>query len=113
MRSATLRTRIATKLTHNLLVTLALVAVGVAGVATQETVYAEQPAVTNSPAALMAEHGCWTGEAPADMQGVVPGHVVVSVDGSPRVGGERLVGKALAQIFDDVDHGLLVHGFCR
>lgn len=77
----------------------------------QHEVVAEAQGPTASD--LVAEHGCWTGEAPADMQGVFPGHVVVSVNGSPRIGGERLVGKALEQVFDGVDHGLLVHGFCR
>lgn len=108
----TLRTRIATKLTHNLLATLTLIAIGMAGVATQETVYAERPAVTNSPAALIAANDCWTGEAPSDMAGVVPGHVVVSVDGVARIGGERMVGKALEQAFEGADHGLAIHGFC-
>jgi hypothetical protein len=47
------------------------------------------------------------------MRGVLPGHVVVTVDGEVRYAGERMVGKALVQIFDGVEHGLLVHGFCR
>ena len=62
---------------------------------------------------LLAKHDCWTTEAPADMRGVLPGHVVVMVDGDARIGGERLVGKALDQTFGDVDHGLTVVGFCR
>lgn len=64
-------------------------------------------------AALIEEHSCWTGEAPADMAGVLPGHVVVTVGGVTRLGGERMVGKALEQIFEGADHGLVVHGFCR
>jgi len=72
-----------------------------------------RPSAEGSPAALIAEHGCWTGKAPADMQGVVPGHVVVTVDGVTRVGGSRAVGAALEQVFEGVDHGLTVHGFCR
>lgn len=62
---------------------------------------------------LVAEHGCWTGEAPADMQGVFPGHVVVTVDGLPQLRGEQMVGQALEQVFDGTDHGLTVWGFCR
>lgn len=64
-------------------------------------------------AELVDEHDCWSGEAPADMRGVLPGHVVVTVGLVSRVGGDRLVGQALEQIFDGVDHGLTVHGFCR
>lgn len=71
-------------------------------------------AVAPSLVAQLAErHGCWSGEAPADMQGVLPGHVLVTSDGETRVGGSRLVGKALEQVFDGADHGLTVHGFCR
>lgn len=82
-------------------------------VGTDSDVMAIRPHVEDSPAALVAEHDCWTGEAPADMQGVVPGHVVVTVDGSTRLGGERMVGKALEQLFEGADHGLIVAGFCR
>ena len=39
--------------------------------------------------------------------------VVVVIDGDARLGGERMVGKALDQLFGDVDHGLTVVGFCR
>lgn len=57
--------------------------------------------------------GCWTGEAPADMVGQFPGHVVVTVHGETRKAGARMVGKALRQVFDGEQHGLTVHGFCR
>lgn len=73
----------------------------------------QAPVAQGSPADLLAKHDCWTGEAPADMQGVVPGHVIVTKGASPVYGGTRLVGQALEQIFEDVDHGLTVHGFCR
>lgn len=72
-----------------------------------------RPSAEGSPSALVAEHGCWAGDAPAEMQGVMPGHVVVTVGGATRLGGERMVGQALEQIFDGADHGLIVHGFCR
>lgn len=72
--------------------------------------YAPHPATTTAPA-LPA--GCWNGEAPADMAGKIPGHVVVTVDGETRTAGERMVGKALGQLFDGEQHGLTVHGFCR
>lgn len=66
-----------------------------------------------TPADLVAANECWTGEAPADMQGQVPGHVVVTVGDTARLGGDRLVGKALGQMFDGADHGLTIHAFCR
>lgn len=66
-----------------------------------------------SPVALLARYDCWTGDAPADMEGKVPGHVVVTRDGRTVYGGPRLASQALAQIFEGVDHDLTVHGFCR
>jgi hypothetical protein len=68
-----------------------------------------------SPVEVLVErHGCWSGEAPDDMVGVLPGRVVVSEPGEgPRVAGERMVGLALEQIFEGADHGLTVHAFCR
>ena len=62
---------------------------------------------------LVAAHDCWTGEAPEESRGLVPGHVVVTVDGATRYAGEHLTGLALEQLFGDADHGLTVHGFCR
>lgn len=63
---------------------------------------------------LVERHGCWTSEAPADMVGVIPGHVVVTTaEGVTRYGAERLVDQALRQQFEGADHGLVVHGFCR
>jgi hypothetical protein len=62
---------------------------------------------------LLGKHDCWTTEAPADMQGVLPGHVVVVIDGDARLGGERMVGKALDQTFGDAEYGITVVGFCR
>lgn len=80
---------------------------------TDEQVMAIRPHAEDSPPALVAAHDCWTGEAPADMAGVLPGHVVVTMNDHTRLGGSVLVGKALKQIFEGVDHGLAVHGFCR
>lgn len=61
---------------------------------------------------LVVAHDCWTGKAPADV--TIPGHVVVTLPtGEVRYGGERLVSKALRQLFDGEHHGLTVHAFCR
>lgn len=78
--------------------------------APEVTRVADQPSQAER---LVGRHACWTGEAPRSMRGVLPGHVVVTVDGKARAGGDRLVGMALEQIFEGVDHGLTVHGFCR
>ena len=72
-----------------------------------------QPVMTDpapTAASLVAENDCWTGEGP---EGVIPGHVVITMDGQPTLGGSRMTGKALAQLFDGADHGLTVHAFCR
>jgi hypothetical protein len=74
-----------------------------------------------SRAERMVESGrCWVGEAPAEMEGVVPGHVWAN--GTYR--GERGVAAAFEQLVFDgvlpasewtqpVDHGLTVNAFCR
>lgn len=77
----------------------------------------QQASISASPspsaaAHLVQRHDCWTGAAPGDV--TLPGHVVVTLpDGETVYGGERLVGRALAQVFDGADHGLTVHAFCR
>lgn len=64
---------------------------------------------------LIAKHDCWTGAAPADMEGQIPGHVVVTRADKfrPVLGGDVLVGQALEQLFDGIDHDLRIHAFCR
>jgi len=57
---------------------------------TQQTVemeYVDQPetpaiTVNGSVGDLVAKHDCWTGAAPADMEGKMPGHVVVTKAGA-------------------------------
>jgi hypothetical protein len=61
---------------------------------------------------LIARNGCWTRQAPADMVGQVPGHVVVTHRGRLRYS-ERLVTKALEQAFASPDPDWVVHAFCR
>ncbi len=68
--------------------------------------------------ALLERHGCWSGEAPPDMRGVLPGHTVVShrVGGGVRTSyaGSRLVGEALEELFGEGSREVVaVHGFCR
>jgi len=71
------------------------------------------PAHADRAAELVTLNACWTGAAPLDMVGELPGRVVVTVDGTTRVGGSRMVGLALQQLFEGQDHSLTVHGFCR
>lgn len=77
------------------------------------SVMENRPNAEGSPADLMDKHNCWSGEAPKDMEGQMPGHVVVAKGDTPVYGGSRLVGQALSQIFEGEDHGLTVYGFCR
>jgi len=78
------------------------------------TTQLERPTAEGSPQWLIEKNDCWTSKAPANMRGVVPGHVVVRVDGGDAfLGGDRMVGQALEQIFEDADHGLTIYGFCR
>jgi hypothetical protein len=65
---------------------------------------------------LVEKHGCWMGEAPADMEGQFPGHVVVRYDGEIAVQyrGAKAVSDALDHIFNGTDNGVAeVVGFCR
>lgn len=64
---------------------------------------------------LITKHRCWTGAAPADMEGQVPGHVVITGAGATtaRLGGEEEVGRALEHVFDGLHPQLQVHAFCR
>lgn len=75
----------------------------------------EAPVAPGSPEDLIQRHGCWTGKAPADMEGAIPGHVIVTRPGAdaPEYGGARLVGLALDQAFNGADNGLTIHAFCR
>jgi hypothetical protein len=94
---------------RNVLVSATLAAALAYGLADgdKESVY--RPAVADSAAALVEEHGCWTGAAPA---GAVAGHVVVTVDGVTRYAGQRMADRAIEQAVFGIDHGLTVHGFC-
>ncbi|MDN5895693.1 MAG: hypothetical protein L0H93_16920 [Nocardioides sp.] len=49
------------------------------------------------------------------MVGQIPGHVVVTEADAVRPvrGGDAMVSTAFEQLFDEVDHGLTIHAFCR
>ena len=74
-------------------------------------VTAGRAAVHGPVGRLVERHGCWTGDAPAPVR--IPGHLVVTVDGELGYGGRVLVEQALAEVFEDADHGLTVHAFCE
>jgi hypothetical protein len=62
---------------------------------------------------LVMAHGCWTGPAPIDMAGRLPGHAVVSVNGRATYGGPATVHRAMEHIFNGGYPRLTVLGFCR
>ncbi len=72
-----------------------------------------ESAASNRADRLVERHDCWSGAAPSDMAGKVPGHVVVTTPAGRAVYSARLVGPALDQTFGGDDAGLLVHAFCR
>lgn len=75
-----------------------------------------QPTTPGSVGWLVERHHCWTGEAPDDMEGAVPGHVVLTWPGkkTPTYGGAHAVSVALEHLFgDEKTPGLTVHAFCR
>lgn len=74
---------------------------------------AGRPLASGSPAALIAKHDCWSGEAPPDMAGRLPSHAIVATGAAPRYVDSGLTGKALDQVFSGADHGLVVYAFCR
>lgn len=70
-------------------------------------------AAPGSVPALVQRHDCWTGAAPAEQAGRVPGHVVVTVRGGDPQLSATLVDAALAHVFEVPRRGLTVHAFCR
>lgn len=106
--------RLALRIAAPLFVFAVLALAAIAGSREVVDVEPVPPVFTMSPAEILAQqHGCWSGEAPADMQGKIPGHVVVIREGRAVYGGPHLVGLAMDQIFNDVPHGLDVIAFCR
>jgi hypothetical protein len=101
----------------NLAAFLVLATAAVAGsldTVTMDTAPTVPPAANapNLAASAMAHtHGCW---APDARPGVLPGHIVVTREGStvPVYGGQVIVAQALAQL-EGHDHGLTVHALCR
>lgn len=74
-----------------------------------------RPHATGSPAEMVERYDCWKDEAPADMAGTIPGHVIIRFNGVGDVvhGGPKAVSKAFAQIFDGADTQHEIFGFCR
>ena len=71
-----------------------------------------RPTAVEVGPAMVQGHDCWVHEAPPGVS--IPGHVVVTTpEGRTVYGGPRLTGLALEQVFDHIDHGLTVWGFCR
>lgn len=91
---------------------LVLVVLALAALLARDEAITIEPAQP-SPAEILADlHGCWTGEAPADMRGQIPGHVVMILpDGSTVYSTD--VSRAMAHIFTHPEAGLTVYAFCR
>lgn len=73
-----------------------------------------------SSAPTYAQHlerhfGCWTGDAPADMHGKLPGGVIVRRGSTAErhESSDRAVGAALDHVFEGEHPGLTVLAFCR
>lgn len=67
-------------------------------------------------ARLVERHDCWTGDAPADAAGEIPGGVVLAEIGKrPRFySNDAIVGGALDHLFVESDPTIVaVFGFCR
>jgi hypothetical protein len=64
---------------------------------------------------LITAHGCWTGDAPADMAGRWPGGAVIRKANGVVSYTERpgLVDKAIRQALDGEDTGVWAVAFCR
>lgn len=74
----------------------------------------ERPTAKGSPQWFVEKYDCWTGEAPADMQGKMPGHVIVTEANRTYRGGPAKVGTALAHIFEGAPTEIEeIHAFCR
>lgn len=61
-------------------------------------------------------HGCWSGEAPADMEGKVPGGVVVTLhpgETPAYLHTPKAVGAALDHVFSGLHPEMTVWSFCR
>ena len=98
---------------------LGMLIVSLIGVSTLQAATADRPIAPPAPTRaqeLIEAHDCWTGAAPADMEGVLPGHVVATRAGRQAVHSRRLVGPALDQLFAEPTERtrtLVVHAFCR
>lgn len=81
----------------------------------QEAPAPATPAEPSRAEVLVEKHDCWTGAAPADMEGVIPGHVVMTLkNGKTVYRGSLGVEAALQHVFDEPLPGILeVHAFCR
>ncbi|MEU0313283.1 hypothetical protein [Nocardioides sp. NPDC006273] len=91
----------------------AAVAVALAQLGSGPSASGGRPLAPGSPAALIAQHDCWSAKAPGNMTGRLPSHAIVATGATPRYVDSGLTGKALDQVFEGEDHGLVVYAFCR
>jgi len=109
MNATTIRellTRTARNALRHTLVLAGLGVVVLLSMASADKEAVDRPDVLDGSAAIVAAHDCG-----AHVQD--PTHVVVTVDGVTRYAGKRLTDQAIEQAVFGMDHGLLIHGFCR
>lgn len=81
-----------------------------------QQIMVDRPDAVGSVPDLISKHDCWTGDAPADMVGVLPTHSILTLPGKHTATYESDVwtGRALDLVLGGkVTPGLRVHAFCR
>ena len=85
-----------------------------AGINTDAPAEVVRPAAQGSPRELIERYDCWSGAAPNDMVGKIPGHAVVTFGtGQAAYVGTNGVGLALEHVFEKQHPDIEVHAFCR
>lgn len=72
--------------------------------------YSTKPHVPGGFAAVSESGHCWSGPAPADMAGKIPSHALVYNGTRWEIVDSH---NALEQMFNHVNHGLEIGGFCK
>jgi hypothetical protein len=102
-------------LAHNIVAACVLISIGIVGASTQGRTGEPRPDAEGSAGVLVADHGCWTGQAPADV--IAPGGVVVQIrhEVAPRYSAKpRMITRAITKALGDAeDPNLKVIAFCR
>lgn len=112
MKTKTLRYRLGMAVSKAFLamsVVMFIVGFGLDDAKTPGDVMDGRPDAVGSPVEIASHMKCGEGNT----NGELPGHVIYHNGGDWKVGGTHMVGKALDQIFNEVDNGLTVYLFCK